>query len=294
MTSAARLGVLLAGFVGCDARDGDDDDAIGRVAAVRSAEAVAAKSNLALLAEKFAGAPGLADMTVDEARATAVALLEDRLRNLSLVDCERELMSDPMLGTVDAAVVDCRLGVLHIDGEMHAQVEIETAPCDAGECPSAVVWTLDDFDLQIGTSAFRPRLSGTVVLRDPVDAALPMSWSTGEDFVLENRLGTFSTRSTASWHVADDRCVEGLQLEARLDRLDDATDDPDADLEPQVGQIVVSATGVDRCPAKCATAGTVRLAFGRGRVLEWDFAGQELDVRVPGGHHFTATLVCDE
>jgi hypothetical protein len=38
----------------------------------------------------------------------------------------------------------------------------------------------------------------------------------------------------------------------------------------------------------------VRLAFGRGRVLEWDFAGQMVDVIVPGGRKFTTTLVCNE
>lgn len=287
----ASLLLALLAALGCDPRV---DDEVEEVVANRSAEAVAAKTNLALLAEKFAGAPELAGMTVQDAREAAVALLAMRLGNLAFVDCDPQLETDPVAGTVDAAVVGCRLGLLRLDGEMHAQVAIETAPCDTGECPSALVWTLDDFDLEIGTATVRPHLSGTVVLRHPLDPSLPMSWSTGADFVLENRFGTFATRSTASWRVTDDRCVEDMQLEARLDRLDATDDDPDADLEPQVGQIVVSAQDVERCPGKCATSGEVRLAFGRGHVLEWDFAGQFVDVLVPGGRRFTTKLVCNE
>ena len=290
----ATLHPVLLGLAVLAACDRGLDDELEEIVANRSAQAVSAKTNLTLLAEKFAGEPELAGMTVDEARARAVELVENELRQLAFVGCERELVADPMLGTIDAAVVDCRIGVLRIDGQMHAQVEIETASCDTGACPSAVVWTLEEFDLEIGTGDARPHLSGTVVLRDPVDAALPMSWETGDDFVLDNRLGSFATRSTASWRITEDRCVENMQLEARLDRLDATQDDPDADLEPQVGQIVVSAQDVARCPGKCATSGEVRLAFGRGRVLEWDFAGQIVDVLAPGGHTFTTTLVCNE
>jgi hypothetical protein len=290
--SVARPLVLALALAGCEALEPSDD--VPRLAATRSAEAVAAKTNFALVAERFAGDPLLATMTVDDAREAAVALLAMRLGSLAFVNCDPQLETDPVAGTVDASVVGCNLGLLRVDGEMHAQVTIETAPCDTGECPSAVVWTLSPFELEIGTANVRPHLSGTVVIRDPLDPALPMRWSTQDDFVLENRFGAFQTRSEASWWVTDDRCVEGMQLEARLDRVDAMDDDPDADLEPKVGQIVVSAQDVARCPGKCATDGAVRLAFGRGRVLEWDFDGQTIDVALPGGHEFTATLVCNE
>lgn len=290
--SMSRLLVVALAFAGCDLQP--EGDEVPRIAATRSADAVAAKTNFALVAERFAGSPELATMTAAEAREAAVALLVMRLGNLAFVNCDPQLQADPVAGTIDAAVSGCSLGPLRVDGEMHAQVSIETAPCDTGECPSAVVWTLSPFELEIGTADVRPHLSGTVVLRDPLDEALPMSWSTGDDFVLGTRFGTFQARSEASWWVTTDRCVEGMQLEARLDRLDDMADDPDADLEPLVGQIVVSAQDVARCPGKCATTGAVRLAFGRGRVLAWDYAGQTIDVAIPGGHEFTATLVCNE
>lgn len=286
--------LALAAGLGCDLESAAEQ-ALVETVATRSAEAVAAKANLALMVEVFAGEPALAAMTVLQARARAVELLGNRLRGLNLVGCEASLMTDELAGTVDATVDGCRIGLLHLDGEMHAEVEIETAPCDGGECPTAVVWTLAPFDLTLGAgNLFRPRLAGTVTLRDPVDVDGPMSWSTGDDFVIENRLGTFATRSSASWRTTDDDCVVGLQLEARLDRQAGSDDDPDADVDPKVGTIAFFAQGVDRCPGKCPSAGLVRASFGRGRVLEWDYDGRELDVVAPGGRHFTATLFCSE
>lgn len=287
------LAVALA-VVGCDV-DGDDADEVELVdlVATRSADAVSAKANLARLGEVFAGEAALATMTEAEARARAVELLELRLRGLELADCDPVVVADPVAGTIAAELADCRVGLLRMDGEMQATVAIELSPCDAGECPSAVTWTLQPLDLQIGAGLFRPRLRGTVTLHDPVDAAQPMSWSTGDDFVLENRLGTFATRSTASWRMDAARCVVGMQLEARLDRIP-ADGARETRIDRDIGTIVVSAQGVDRCPARCPTAGSVQLAFGRGRVLGWTYADEELDVLAPGGAHFAASLDCTE
>ncbi len=287
VTALLGLGLLA----GCDLSRTDGD--LELAVATRSTEAVSAKTNLVLLAERFSGEPELAGMTEDAARARALELLASRLANLALLGCDPQLVTDPVASTLDTTIEGCRIGLLRIDGEMHARVAIELAACDTGMCPTAVVWTLDDFDLEIGAGVFRPRLSGSVTLRDPVDASLPMTWSTGEDFVIETRVGAFATRSTASWAVLDNRCVQGMQLEARLDRLVD-DDDADADLDAEVGTIVLSAQEVDRCPGKCPTSGLVRLSFGRGRLLAWDYAGETLDVVAPGGLHFTTSLVCDE
>lgn len=285
----STLAALLAG--GCDPEpeDGEDPELVDAVA-TRSADAVSAKANLARLAEVFAGEAALATMTEAQARARAVDLLAMRLRGLELANCEPALVTDPDAGTLSATASGCRIGLLRFDGELQASVEIEMAACPSGECPAAVVWTLSTFDLEIGAGLRRPRLGGSMTLRDPVDPTLPMSWATGDDFVLVNRLGRFTARSSASWTMDDQRCIVGLQLEARLDRL--TTDSPT--LDRQVGTLVVSAQGVDRCPAKCPTDGEVRLAFGRGRVLEWSYDGDELDVVAPGGAHFDAALDCTE
>lgn len=287
------LGLVLA-LVGCDPGDDDGDDlALVDVVATRSADAVSAKANLARLGEVFAGEAALATMTEAEARARAVELLELRLRGLELADCDPVVVADPVAGTIEAELADCRVGLLRMDGELQATVAIELSPCAGGSCPSAIAWTLQPLDLEIGAGLFRPRLRGTVTLHDPVDPTLPTSWSTGDDFVLENRLGTFATRSTASWRIDAERCVVGMQLEARLDRIP-ADDARETRIDREAGTIVVSAQGVDRCPARCPTAGEVQLAFGRGRVLAWTYAGDELDVIAPGGAHFAASLDCTE
>jgi hypothetical protein len=288
------LGIgLVLGLVGCDPAEDGDDLAVVDAVATRSADAVSAKANLARLAAVFAGEPELATLTEAEARARAVDLLALRLRGLELADCDPTVVADPVSGTLGADLSDCRVGLLRMDGELQASVAIERSPCAGGMCPSAVVWTLQTFDLEIGAGLFRPRLRGSVTLRDPVDPALPASWSTGDDFVIENRLGTFRTQSTASWTFDGDRCIVGMQLEARLDRVSPA-DGGDSRIDRAVGTIVVSAQGVDRCPAKCPTAGEVQLAFGRGRVLAWTYDGDELDVIAPGGEHFAASLDCTE
>lgn len=290
-----RHAIVLVGMLVLAACDLEEriDDAIEETVVTRSAGAVSTKTNFALVSEVFSGEPALALLDVAEARARAVELLDQRLRSLNVVDCQPSLVSDPVAGTVDAEVDGCRVGLVHLDGELHAEVEIETAPCDAGECPSAVVWRLDDAsDISIGAKLVRPRLRGSVTFRDPVDAALPMTWETGPDFVLDNIFGSFATRSSASWHVDDSRCVHDMQLEARLVRVD-AEGEKDED-ERRVGTIVVAADGLDRCPAKCPTDGSVLLSFGGGRVLQWDYEGRDVEVFAPRGRRFAAELDCLE
>jgi hypothetical protein len=278
---------LAASMLACDLEPTTADEVEEEVV-TRSAHAVSTKTNFALVGEVFAGEPAIAALDVDAARARAVELLAQRLRALEVVDCKPTLVADPVAGTVDAEVAGCRVGLLYLDGELHAEVEIETIPCDRGACPSAVVWRLDDaLDLTLGAAFARPRLRGSVTFRDPVDASLPATWDTGPDFVVEYFFGAFSTRSHASWHVDEGRCVRDMQLEAQLVRV--AADD-----EREVGTIVVAADGLARCPAKCPTDGSVLLSFATGRVLRWDYAGRELEVFAPGGRHFTAELDCSE
>lgn len=265
------------------------DLAVERVVADRSIDAVSAKTNMALVAERFSGEAAMADMTVAQARARAVELLRLRLEALNLIDCRTTVMADGDAGTLHALSDRCRIGLIGLDGELDARVEIETAPCARGECPSAVVWTLDQFDLEIGPDlARRPHFSGPVTLRDPVDPSLPMSWTTGEDFTIENRFGVFDSISHASWTVDADDCVT-MQLESRLQRLDGDADD---DNDREIGTLVLSVAGLQRCPATCPTAGDVQLAFGRGAVLQWSYGGRTVEVQGPRGLHLRKTLAC--
>ncbi|MFO0635264.1 MAG: hypothetical protein U0168_20645 [Nannocystaceae bacterium] len=288
MTRRLALLAVLAIAPACD--PDAIDLAVERLVADRSIDAVSAKTNMALVAERFSGEAAMADMTVAQARARAVELLQLRLEALNLIDCRTTVTADRDAGTLQSVSERCRIGLVGLDGELDARVEIETAPCDTGECPSAVVWTLDRFDLEIGPDlARRPHFSGPVTLRDPVDPNLPMSWTTGEDFTIENRLGVFDSISHASWTVDADDCVT-MQLESRLQRLDRDQDDDGSDDE--IGTLVLSVAGLQRCPAKCPSAGDVQLAFGRGAVLQWSYGERTVEVQGPRGLHLRKTLAC--
>lgn len=291
----ALLALCLAVASACDVAD----DAVDVAVAERSVNALSANTNLALVAERFAGEPAMAAMSVDAARTRAVELVAQRIGALALLSCDPQVTADPLAGTVHAMVSDCRIGPVRLDGEVDGSVAIETAACGTGECPSTVVWTLDDFDLQIGANLLanrRPHFVGPVTFRDPIDAALPMSWATGEGFVIDIPFGLFDTVSHASWTFDADDCVT-MQVESRLDRQLEVGGDETSqrDRERRIGTMVVSVSELRRCPAKCPTAGHVQLAFGRGHVLAWEYDDDRtVDVTAPGGRHFETELACDE
>lgn len=290
------LALCLAAAAACDTVGESIDVAV----AERSVNALSANTNLAMVAERFAGEPAMAGMTVEAARARAVELVAQRIGSLALLACDPVVESDAVAGTLHAMVGECRIGPVRLDGEIRGTVTIETAPCDAGECPSAVVWALDEFDLQIGANLRvnrRPHFVGPVTLRDPVDAALPMSWATGEGFAIDIPFGVFDTVSRASWTLDADDCVT-MQVESRLDRqleVGDADDADTRDRERRIGTMVVSVSGLRRCPAKCPSGGHVQLAFGRGHVLAWEYGDDRtVEVTAPGGRRFETELVCDD
>jgi hypothetical protein len=295
MRSKLRYCALSLAIVGAFACDpGDDGDEVELAVADRSANAVTNKTNLALLAEFFAADPVLSGTTVEQARAGAVALLVARLDVINFKECTPQVTSDSVAGRVTASFTGCRVGLLAVEGDAEATVQIETTPCARGECPSAVVWTLPDFDVVVGPAGVsRPQFNGVIVLRDPIQAAgepeLPMSWTTEPGFTITNRLGVFETISHASWTVDAQRCVQ-MQLEARIERVD--TDDA---IDRHIRTIVVSVDGLRRCPAHCPERGRVRIAFGRGALLEWSYdEGGEVEVDAPRGRRFAQTLACRE
>jgi hypothetical protein len=270
---------------------GGADEDIEAIVADRTAHSILAQTNLAFMAEFFSFPPELALEDAATARPRAVELLRDRVLALN-PDCDPELVVGE--NTLVARLAECRVGPLQLEGEIEARVEIETGPgpCPSGDCPTAVSWTIEDFDVQLGSELpYRPRLSGPVTLRDAADVTEPMTWTTLEGFMIENLLGTFAIDSHASWSLDAAGCVT-FTLESQLDLL---TSDDD-DLE--IGTIVLQAERVHRCPAECPDDGRLRLTFGAGQLLEWNYAGEpgngdeDVEVIAPRGHRFRQRLQC--
>jgi len=285
--SLAALAFALA-LPACDRADDD----IEMIVAERTAHSILAQTNLAFTAELFSFPPDLALEDAATARARAVELLRDRVLALPL-DCEPELEVGE--DSLVARFSECRVGLLGLEGEVEATVDIETGPgpCPSGECPTAVLWTIEDFDVQLGPELpGRPRLSGPVTLRDEADTTRPMSWTTQEGFTLENRFGTFATDSHAAWTLDADGCIS-FTLESQLDHLTRASD-----VDVEIGTIVLQAERVHRCPAECPDAGRLRLSYGAGQLLEWNYGGtpgdadEDVEVLAPRGHRFLQKLQC--
>lgn len=290
---ACSFSLVALALAGCD-RD-EDADVVAPIVADRTGHAIVANTNLAYVAEIFSFPPTVALEEAVDAPPRAVAALAERVLALNL-QCTPELeIGDDTLVTRFGE--DCRAGWLKVTGEIAATVRIESGagPCPSGDaCATAVVWTIEDFAVQLGPDlANRPRLSGPVELRDTSDTSAPMTWTTLDGFTFENRLGMFASRSHASWTIGTDDCVT-FSVENQLDRLEDQ----DADVEIEIGTIVLQAEDVHRCPAKCPDAGRLRLAFGAGKLLEWTYDGEpgdgdpEVEVIAPRGHTFAQRLQC--
>jgi hypothetical protein len=295
--SAVRRSFSLAALaLAAGACDLLQDD-IEEIVADRTGHMVVANTNIAFTSEFFEYEPQLAVVDAVDARPFAIELLRQRVVGLNLA-CEPELEASE--DTLIARFVDCRIGPwLRIDGEIVARIDIEVGPglCTSNECPTAVLWTIEDFDLEIGAVDIpalevRPSLAGPVTLRDEVDETAPMSWDTGENFVVDIPLGTFEVRSHAEWTIDVDGCIN-FSVGSRLDRLQA----PD-DIDLEIGTIVFEAHDIHRCPNECPDDGRIRISFGTGSVLEWNYGGApgkgnaEVDVVAPRGHSFARRLKC--
>lgn len=292
--TAAVLAIALA--AACDRGEPDYEyRGVDVIVADRSAHAVSNNTNLAGIAELlFSADPSLVGSNLADARSLAVLSLVARLGAINFKDCTPQITYDMTAGSVDAVFDGCRVGLLRVDGDSHATVEIESSPCDAGECPAAVLWTLHDFDVLIGPNESKPHFAGDVLVRDAIQAEgeleEPMSWQTLPGFTITNALGVFATSSHATWTVDDDRCVD-MQMESLLERIDDDAQDP----HRRIQTIVVGVEGLHRCPLRCPSDGRVRISFGTGALLDWTYEdGGQVEVKAPRGRTFVHPLVCAE
>lgn len=283
----ARIGLvaLLASASGCD---GGDDDEIASTVAERTADAVAAKTKLALIGQVFDVARGLGDLDAEAAAPVAIAGLRQNLEPLVKQGCVTTLESDDR-SYVHAVFDGCVVRFLRLDGDIRMELAFETASCATGECVSAAVWSTDDFALAFGPRLpGRPELAGPMQLRAPTAGDAAMAWTTEAEFTVSNLFGTFASPSRARWSVDAMGCVE-MDLVARIERVDE----PEARRRRRIGTMVAEVAGLRRCPRACPEAGHVWLSFGQGTLLEWDYGTDEVEVAGPRGVRFAQALDCE-
>lgn len=296
-----RLGLAMAltsaTLAACDVDDPSDDP---QEVALRDARAVAHGSGsldgaprLVHLASQFALPPGLDASDPAALLGEAVAAAHARLTfGFAALDCEAEVDTDGQT-RVSLALTGCTLLLWSIDAELEAVARVETEACDTGSCAVAVLWDVDMTEVSTGLRGLPPaRFSGPAELRAPVDPSARMQWRTLPGFVIDTPLGRrFESVSTASWIIDADDCVE-LDLGARLSLEPSADEEVDA-IDERIGDVVVSARALRRCPGQCPASGRVQLSFGAGQVLAWEHDGSgTIHVQGPRGRELEAELPC--
>lgn len=285
----ATLGVAASA---CDPVEPDDDDETS----LRATRAVSYGSQsmdgtprLAHIGALFEIDPSLDPSEPDALRRAAVQAVHDRLAlTFQVIGCTAELDTDGDR-SVSLRLEGCHLLTWTLDAEIDATARVETEACEAAPCPVFVAWELDIAELRTSVLGLaRSSMSGPAELRSPLDPAEPMHWQTFPGFIIETRLGLrFESVSTASWRVDDEDCVEidlgaRLALETRADALDEA-----------IGNVVVSARGLRRCPSRCEEAGEVQLSFAAGQVVRWSHDGSDtITVHAPRERTFEVQLPC--
>jgi hypothetical protein len=276
--------VMALALAGCDEPGGDDE-----VVVEETSSAVASSLDLTTISDSFAAPALLAITPVDLARSRMI--LDARsalLASVGNAPCVQiESMDTATSAYVEVVYDDCPGGLLwllEIDGSLRADLAFDTAPCATGTCPTAVRFTLSTDYFRVG-SRFGHRfaeIAGSWSLYDPLALGQPTAWDS--EFEVSNHLGSsLRMASRASWLV-EGGCVNlDFDGELAIDRREDL----------QV--ISASAQGVVQCRNECPRAGSVRMAYGRGRILAWDYTGDAtVQATGPRGRRFDVALPCGD
>lgn len=283
---AAMVGsttVMAMASSGCDVEPPDDDTVMRDARAVtHGAGSLDGTPRLASFGNLFALPPGLDASDPEVLRAQAVLAIHARLGfSFAAVGCDATVETDGQT-RVSLALESCNLLLWSIDAELEAVARVEA---------DVVVWELDITEMATGLRGLPPsRFFGPAELRAPLDPDLPMQWSTQAGFVIETPQGRrYDTLSSASWTTDADDCVD-IELGARLllEEREDEVDD-------RIGELVLSARDLRRCPGRCPESGRVELSFGTGQLLAWTHdGGGTITVQGPRGRTLEARLPCAE
>lgn len=256
------------------------------LAAAEASSALAHNLDFVDITDSFAGSELLATLPVRLARARAlgdaVGAMLAAVRDVSCVSVDGDQES-----FVEVSFDACPVGLFRLrelDGVLRAELDFDTAPCGAEECPVAVRFTLITPRLRIGsrlTGRF-VELEGSWELRDTLAAGGETTWTAGV-VTTDHRDRRQSMSSRASW-VVDGACTTmSLDTELSVDGLD------------ELGTIAASARDLTRCANACPASGTVRLAYGLGHILTWRYDGSDVaTVEGPRGRRVALALGCDE
>lgn len=280
-TLALAAALALVG-AGCEEPEGDDEAVVEE-----TSSAVASSLDLTTISDSFAAPALLSLIPVELARPRMIA--DARSALLSSVGnplcVQVESMDAEASAYVEVVYDNCPGGLLwllELDGSLRADLAFDTAPCATGTCPTAVRFTLSTDYFRVG-SRFGDRfaeIAGSWSLYDSLTPGEATAWDS--EFEVSNHRGSsLRMSSRASWAVAGG-CVS-LDFDGELE----------VDQREDLQVISASAEGVVQCRNECPGAGSVRMAYGRGRILSWDYTGADT-VRVTGprGRRFDVALPC--
>lgn len=302
-THAAWTVLLAAAVAACEGAVSEEEALIDTraadpVVALRSSSTLGGAASLARFGQAFRAR----EQSVIDIGPTAVAYLQFNVVVATLEQYyERTLgcAPDELLTTGDltlTATFDDRCeGLVRPAGTLTASVAVEETPCDDddGQCPSAIVWTLEAEGLSFSNPLrrFEPTFDGLLTLRSPLVDAEPMTWNTGSDFTMTFDIGSIAVESELSFfYDRQTQCLEGdLSGRLRLLEVDAALDD----LDQRIGEIVVEVDDFYKCGEMCPERGDVNLIYGYGEVLRWFYDGSdEAHVIGPRGRELDVVLPC--
>lgn len=281
--SVSTLLVTLCALVasGCG---GGDEDTTEVAAAQQSLEALRSTLDTTYLIERVMGPSELLGLiAVEDARPQLFADMRDGLTNLvSRSECAS--VTEQSDSSVTVVLDQCSAETRPLSGEIGAQISFETRPCVAGECPTAVTYTLDPYDIDVDGKG----IAGSFSLRLPVDRTAPRS--TEGSFLLYGRQGGTAMMNTRmEWQRGQlGLCVE-LRWEAELLLSQELQETIGTDVEV----IAASGEGITRCGFECPRQGTIRIAFDRGDYIQLDYTGGPTAILSgAGGRRREITLDC--
>lgn len=282
-TALALAAALALSGAGCDEPVRDQDETV----VDETSSAVASSLDLTEISDSFAAPALLALFPVEVARTQMImearsALLASVVNPLCV---QVETMDTETSAFVQVVYDNCPgglFGLLEIDGSLRADLAFDTAPCGANLCPTAVRFTLSTDYFRVG-SRFGHRfaeIEGSWSLYDPLAPGEAMEWDS-ELQVSNHRGSSLRLFSRASWAV-EGGCVT-LDFDGELE----------IDRRAALQVISASAEDVVQCRDECPSQGRVRMAYGRGRILAWDYTGANTaEVTGPRGRRFEVALPC--
>jgi hypothetical protein len=260
---------LLAAACGSS---GDETSDVAR--AEQASTVVESGTEASFVTTFFVGAgASLAGQSTDEAWVQLTADIEARVSARMSVPACATITTDAAT-YVDIAFEDCTgpLGLWTLDGTLRAEVTLETEACGAGQCLTAIVYTVDAGDLTVNQTTF----SGTWQVRDPLALGAEHTWNGELD--IEGPQRSVHATSSASFSVTGVCVTTSLDAEVTGSRG---------------GSITVSADEVTRCLDACPIAGTVTVTGAAGGTLTWTYDGTgSAHVVTGGGASFDVALHC--